>query len=133
MRLELAYPGSPFFKGDALRYLQVIASHGLIMVFFVVVPIIFGGFANFLIPYHVGSKDVAFPRLNSIGFWILPSGYLLIVKVAFLRPQFWKYYDKTSFYLPLLDKSTRRTFFNAKLEDSKQFTLDLLTSLDSYS
>ena len=68
IRLELAYPGSSFFKGDSLRYLQVITAHGLIMVFFVVVPILFGGFANFLIQYHVGSKDVAFPRLNSIGF-----------------------------------------------------------------
>jgi heme/copper-type cytochrome/quinol oxidase subunit 1 len=68
IRLELAHPGSPFFKGDALRYLQVVTAHGLIMVFFVVVPIFFGGFANFLIPYHVGSKDVAYPRLNSIGF-----------------------------------------------------------------
>lgn len=68
IRLELAFPGSPFFKGDSLKYLQVITAHGLIMVFFVVVPILFGGFANFLIPYHVGSKDVAFPRLNSIGF-----------------------------------------------------------------
>ena len=68
IRLELAYPGSTFFKGDSLKYLQVITAHGLIMVFFVVVPIIFGGFANFFIPYHVGSKDVAFPRLNSIGF-----------------------------------------------------------------
>ena len=68
IRLELASPGSLFFKGDSLRYLQVITAHGLIMVFFVVVPILFGAFANFLIPYHVGSKDVAFPRLNSIGF-----------------------------------------------------------------
>lgn len=68
IRLELAHPGSPFFKGDSLKYLQVITAHGLIMVFFVVVPILFGGFANFLIPYHVGSKDVAYPRLNSIGF-----------------------------------------------------------------
>jgi hypothetical protein len=68
IRLELAYPGSTFFKGDSLRYLQVITAHGLIMVFFVAVPIFFGGFANFFIPYHIGSKDVAFPRLNSIGF-----------------------------------------------------------------
>lgn len=68
IRLELAYPGSPFFKGDSTRYLQTITAHGLIMIFFVVVPILFGGFANFLIPYHVGSKDVAYPRLNSIGF-----------------------------------------------------------------
>jgi cytochrome c oxidase subunit 1 len=68
IRIEMAYPGSPFFNGDSLRYLQVITAHALIMVFFVVVPILFGGFANFLIPYHVGSKDVAYPRLNSIGF-----------------------------------------------------------------
>lgn len=112
IRLELAYPGSTFFKGDSLRYLQVITAHGLIMVFFVAVPIFFGGFANFFIPYHVGSKDVAFPRLNSIGFWIQPCGWLLLAKTAFLRPQFWKYYDRPSFYLPLLDKSKIRQNIN---------------------
>jgi heme/copper-type cytochrome/quinol oxidase subunit 1 len=68
IRIEMAYPGSPFFGGDSLKYLQVITAHALIMIFFVVVPIFFGGFANFLLPYHVGSKDVAFPRLNSLGF-----------------------------------------------------------------
>jgi len=88
IRMELAFPGSPFFKGDSTRYLQTITAHGLIMVFFVVVPILFGGFANFLIPYHVGSKDVAYPRLNSIGFWIQPFAYLLVAKTAILRPQF---------------------------------------------
>lgn len=111
IRLELAHPGSPFFKGDSLRYLQVITGHGLIMVFFVVVPLIFGFFANFLIPYHVGSKDVAFPRLNSIGFWIQPCGFILLAKIAFLRSQYWRYYDKTSFYFPLMDRSSYR---NAK-------------------
>lgn len=110
IRLELAYPGSTFFKGDSLRYLQVITAHGLIMVFFVAVPIFFGGFANFFIPYHIGSKDVAFPRLNSIGFWIQPCGWLLLAKTAFLRPQFWRYYDKPAFFSPLLDKSRVRLF-----------------------
>jgi len=125
IRMELAYPGSPFFKGDSLNYLQVVTAHGLIMVFFVVVPIIFGGFANFLLPYHVGSKDVSYPRLNSIGFWILPCGYLLVAKIAFLRPQFWRYYDKTSFYFPLLDKlSTRQTNLNKE---------DFLFNLNFYS
>ena len=108
IRMELAHPGSPFFKGDSLKYLQVITAHGLIMVFFVVVPLIFGGFANFLIPYHIGSKDVAYPRLNSIGFWIQPCGYILVAKIAFLRPQYWRYYDKTSYYFPLLEKSKIR-------------------------
>ena len=103
IRLEMAYPGSPFFKGDSLRYLQVMTAHALIMIFFVVVPIFFGGFANFLLPYHVGSKDVAFPRLNSIGFWIQPCGYLLIAKIGFIRQQYWHYYDKSSFYFPMLD------------------------------
>jgi heme/copper-type cytochrome/quinol oxidase subunit 1 len=130
IRLELSYPGSPFFKGDSLRYLQVITAHGLIMVFFVVVPILFGSFANFLIPYHVGSKDVAFPRLNSIAFWLLPVGYLLLAKIAFLRPQFWRYYDKTSFFFPLLDKSVNRNFLEYKddnlfqLRALKQYMLD---------
>ena len=108
IRMELAYPGSPLFKGDSTRYLQTITAHGLIMVFFVVVPILFGGFANFLIPYHIGSKDVAYPRLNSIGFWIQPFAYLLVVKTAVLRKQFWKQYDKTSYYYSILDKSNKR-------------------------
>ena len=124
IRLELAYPGSTFFKGDSLRYLQVITAHGLIMVFFVVVPILFGGFANFFIPYHIGSKDVAFPRLNSIGFWIQPCGWLLIAKTAFLRPQFWRYYDKPSFYSPLLDKSKHRKYLDFK-ENSYFFNKSL--------
>jgi cytochrome c oxidase subunit 1 len=68
IRIELAMPGSFFFKYDSIRYLQVITAHGLTMIFFVVVPLVFGGAANFLIPYHIGSKDVAFPRLNSLGF-----------------------------------------------------------------
>jgi heme/copper-type cytochrome/quinol oxidase subunit 1 len=68
IRLEMSSPGSPFFNGDSLKYLQVITAHALIMIFFVVVPIFFGGFANYFLPYHVGSKDVAYPRLNNLGF-----------------------------------------------------------------
>ena len=122
IRVELAFPGSPFFKGDSTRYLQTITAHGLIMVFFVVVPILFGGFANFLIPYHVGSKDVAYPRLNSIGFWIQPFAYLLVAKTAVLRQQFWKYYDKTSSYYPILDKNHKRNTFTEFYCDIFQLT-----------
>lgn len=93
IRLELAQPGSHFFKGDSVRYIQVITSHGLVMIFYVAVPIIFGMFANYFIPYHVGSKDVAYPRLNSIGFWILPSGFFLVAKPAFVRRQTYKVWD----------------------------------------
>lgn len=98
IRLELAYPGSHFFKGDSVRYIQVISAHGLVMIFYVVVPIVFGLFANYFIPYHVLTKDVAFPRLNSIGFWILPAGFLLMSKPAFLRRQVYKFWDPYDAY-----------------------------------
>ena len=118
IRLEMAYPGSPFFSGDSLRYLQVMTAHALIMIFFVVVPIFFGGFANYLLPYHVGSKDVAFPRLNSIGFWIQPCGYLLIAKIGFIRQQYWHYYDKSSFYFPMVGVTKYDNFISYDLSTS---------------
>lgn len=98
IRIELATPGSFFFKYDSVRYLQVITAHGLTMIFFVVIPLVFGCVANFFIPYHIGSKDVAFPRLNSLGFWLLPSGYVLLAKPAFIRSEFQKPYDVKSYY-----------------------------------
>lgn len=98
IRLEMAYPGSPFFNGDSLKYLQVMTAHALIMIFFVVVPIFFGGFANYFIPYHIGSKDVAYPRLNNLGFWIQPCGFLLIAKMGSMRLEYWTTELKTSFY-----------------------------------
>lgn len=104
IRLELALPGSYFFENDSIRYLQVITAHGLTMIFFVVVPIVFGAFANFFIPYHIGSKDVAFPRLNSLGFWLLPSGYILFAKPAFIRSSFLKQYDNVYPYFNLITK-----------------------------
>ena len=102
IRLELSVPGSFFFKFDSIRYLQVITAHGLTMIFFVVIPLVFGAFANFLIPYHIGSKDVAFPRLNSLGFWLLPSGYTLLAKPAFLRSTFTKQYDMQTYFFKLM-------------------------------
>ena len=102
IRIELAIPGSHFFKGDSTKYLQVITSHGLIMVFFVVTPVLFGFFGNFFIPYHIGSKDVAFPRLNSFGFWILFSGFVVLAKPASLRRQLFKYYDSSNYYYDFL-------------------------------
>ena len=145
IRLEMAYPGSPFFGGDSLKYLQVITAHALIMIFFVVVPIFFGGFANFLLPYHVGSKDVAFPRLNSLGFWIQPCGYLLIAKIGFIRTQFWTNSDKIANYFTLRESSSfRKTWLfddiltkskpdlnNYYLNDSKNFEKQYVDSFFS--
>ena len=68
IRLELAYPGCFILANNAERYLTVISLHGIVMVFFVVIPALFGAFGNFLLPTQLGIRDVAFPRLNSFMF-----------------------------------------------------------------
>ena len=130
IRLEMAYPGSPLFNGDSLRYLQVITAHALIMIFFVVVPIFFGGFANYLLPYHVGSKDVAFPRLNSLGFWIQPVGYLLIAKIGFVRTHYWYNNDKINYYFSMIKTGwhTENLFYlNSLRSNSSLYNADYTT------
>jgi len=68
VRLELAYPGVGVFAGDSLQYLSMVTAHGVIMVFFMIMPLLFGGFGNFLLATQLCVHDVAFPRLNSAAF-----------------------------------------------------------------
>lgn len=81
IRLEFAYPGVGIFAGDSLQYLTVASAHGVIMVFFMIMPLLFGAFANFLLPTQLGVHDVAFPRLNSAAFWFLPGGLIMLIQM----------------------------------------------------
>jgi hypothetical protein len=81
IRLELAYPGQFFLAQNAERYLTTISLHGIIMVFFVVIPVLFGAFGNFLLPTQLGIRDVAFPRLNSFMFWVTPAGFVMLLHI----------------------------------------------------
>ena len=82
IRLEMAYPGVGILAGDSLQYLTVVTAHAVIMVFFMIMPLMFGAFANFLLPTQLGVHDVAFPRLNSAAFWFLPAGFLMLCQIA---------------------------------------------------
>ena len=84
IRLELAYPGVGILAGDSLQYLSVVTAHAVIMVFFMIMPLLFGAFGNFLLPTQLGVHDVAFPRLNSAAFWFLPAGLLMLVQLVCL-------------------------------------------------
>jgi cytochrome c oxidase subunit 1 len=75
MRIQLAVPNNHFVGPQFFN--RMMTMHGTTMVFLVAVPILFG-FANYLVPLMVGARDMAFPRLNALGFWLTAFGGLLL-------------------------------------------------------
>jgi cytochrome c oxidase subunit 1 len=76
MRLQLGFPGVFSFI-DPSQYLQYITMHGMIMVIYLLTALFLGGFGNYLIPLMVGARDMAFPYVNMLSYWV----YLLAVMV----------------------------------------------------
>nr|WP_314446102.1 cytochrome c oxidase subunit I [uncultured Sphingomonas sp.] len=88
MRAELMEPGIQYLTrawpigsgsaniDEAYHHWNVlITGHGLIMVFFMVMPALIGGFANWFVPIMIGAPDMAFPRMNNISFWLTVAGF----------------------------------------------------------
>lgn len=61
IRLELSQPGSLVFANNANAYQIVVGMHGIIMIFFLVTPVVFGGFGNYFLPIQVGVRGIVFP------------------------------------------------------------------------
>jgi len=66
IRLELSKPG--FFIANGQLYNSIITAHAILMIFFIVMPRIIGGFGNLILPIILGSPDMSFPRLNNLRF-----------------------------------------------------------------
>ena len=75
MRAQLATPNEQFITKDS--YNELFTMHGTTMVFLVIVPIL-AGFGNYLIPLMIGARDVAFPRLNALSYWLFLLGGVVL-------------------------------------------------------
>ncbi len=92
LRWQLAWPWKPMpilsrmlwsdpslgYQMPPEFYAKLFTMHGTIMIFFVIIPILNGGFGNFLIPLMIGARDMAFPRLNMVSYWFMPPAMVFI-------------------------------------------------------
>lgn len=108
IRLEFAYPGVGILAGDSIQYLSIATAHGVIMVFFMIMPAVFGAFGNFLLPTQLGVHDVAFPRLNSAAFWFLPGGLIMLCQLVCVDR---RYQRMNCFNIRELQGILKRKFF----------------------
>src|SRR5882724_2643332 len=97
MRLQLAWPSHQWpllgkilpvaFAGNVMEpgfYVSLVTMHGTIMVFFLFTAVLTGGFGNFLIPLQIGARDMAFPFLNALSYWVFLLSCIVIFSALFV-------------------------------------------------
>src|SRR3990172_1038372 len=81
VRAELLEPGVDLLNGT--QYNRVMTNHGSVMLFLWIIPVL-AGFGNYIVPLMIGARDMAFPRLNALGYWLIPPAGLLMLASFFV-------------------------------------------------
>ena len=85
VRTQLALPEAPPFDGET--YNQLFTIHASVMIFLFIIPFGVGGLGNYLVPLMIGARDVAFPKINALSFWmVVPAGLMILSGFFFPDP-----------------------------------------------
>jgi len=81
VRLQLALPEAPPFNGEL--YNQIFTVHASVMIFLFIIPFGIGGLGNYLVPLMIGARDMAFPKINALSFWMIPPAAIMMLSGFF--------------------------------------------------
>ena len=84
MRLQLGFPEHLLLHRRRTHYYQFITMHGMIMVIYLLTALFLGGFGNYLIPLMVGARDMVFPYVNMLSYWVYLLAVLVLVASFFV-------------------------------------------------